>query len=157
MYAFHASPRTPRVRFSTGSPRTWQPFTSHQQHWMDPTALEIKGSRHNPQPDWMIRRSATQFLSQGNHWSSNESQASVDNRLYWFTGSITTACDWYVQYLLVRVNPSVLNQHRRGLQPWRCRFTTYHSPTFPTDGLHFPPKGPARSQVIQSQHMSLAI
>jgi hypothetical protein len=34
-----------------------------------------------------------------------------------------------------------------GLQPWRCRLTTDHSPTFATSYLHFPPKGPARSPV----------
>jgi hypothetical protein len=54
----------------------------------------------------------------------------------------------YVQCLLTGANPSVLNQHRRGLQPCRCRLSTSHSPTFPTSGLHFPPKGPVRSQVI---------
>jgi hypothetical protein len=47
------------------------------------------------------------------------------------TGPISPACDWYVQYLLVEANPSVLNRHRRGLQP---------------------PKGPTQAQVIQSQH-----
>jgi hypothetical protein len=47
-------------------------------------------------------------------------------------------CDRYVQYLLAGANPSVLNRHRRGLQPWRCRLATYHSPTFPTNCLHFP-------------------
>jgi hypothetical protein len=58
------------------------------------------------------------------------------------------ACDLYIQYLLVGANPSILNRYRRGLQPWRCRLSTYHSPIFPTNGLHFPPKGPIRSQVI---------
>jgi hypothetical protein len=33
------------------------------------------------------------------------------------TGHISSACDRYVQYLLVEGNPSVLNRHRRGLQP----------------------------------------
>jgi hypothetical protein len=47
------------------------------------------------------------------------------------TGLISPVCDRYVQYLLVGVNPSVLNRHRQGLQP---------------------PKGLAWSQVIQSQH-----
>jgi hypothetical protein len=32
-----------------GSPRTWQPFMSHRQIGMDPTALEKKGFQHNPQ------------------------------------------------------------------------------------------------------------
>jgi hypothetical protein len=50
--------------------------------------------------------------------------------------------------ILARANPSVLNRHKRGLQPWRCRLSTSHSPTFPTDGLQFSPKGTTQSQVI---------
>jgi hypothetical protein len=53
---------------------------------MDPTAPEKKGSRHNPQPGWVIRRSTTEFLSQHYHWSSNESQTSVDSRLLGLPG-----------------------------------------------------------------------
>jgi hypothetical protein len=55
-------------------------------------------------------------------------------QLHQLTRPITPACDRYVQYLLTGGNPSVLNWHRRGLQPWRCRLSTHHSPTFPTDG-----------------------
>jgi hypothetical protein len=61
-----------------------------------------------------------------------------------------SACDWYVQCLLTGANLLILHRHRWELQPWRCQLSTYHSPTFPTNGLHFPPKGPARSQVKQS-------
>jgi hypothetical protein len=68
-------------------------------------------------------------------------------QLLQLTGPISPACDRYVQYFLAGVNPSVLNQHRRGLQSWRCRLVTYHSPTFPTSCLYFPPKGPAQSPV----------
>jgi hypothetical protein len=38
-------------------------------------------------------------------------------QLHHLTGPITLACDMYVQYLLTGVNPSVLNQHRQGIQP----------------------------------------
>jgi hypothetical protein len=58
----------------------------------------------------------------------------VVTQLHQLTGPITPAYDRYVQYLLTGVNPLVLNRHRRGLQPWRCRLSTHHSPTFPTDG-----------------------
>jgi hypothetical protein len=73
----------------------------------------------------------TQFLFQDSHWNSGAKSA-----IYWWpatrlTGLISPACDWYIQYLLRRANPLELNWHRQGLQP---------------------PKGPARSQVIQSQH-----
>jgi hypothetical protein len=55
---------------------------------------------------------------------------------YWWpttglTRPISLACDRYVQYLLTGANPSVLNRHKRGIQP---------------------PKGSTRSQIIQSQH-----
>jgi hypothetical protein len=55
-----------------------------------------------------------------------------------------------VRSILTRgANPSVLNRHRRGLQPWKCRLTTYHSPTFPTSCLHFPLRVPPGLQFNQ--------
>jgi hypothetical protein len=50
------------------------------------------------------------------------------------------ACHRYIQYLLAGVNLSVLNRHRQG--PWRCRLSTSHSPTFPTDGPPISTLGP---------------
>jgi hypothetical protein len=94
----------------------------------------------------------TQLLSHNNQWGSGEK-----TRFFWqpttrLIGFISPACDQYVQYLLTGGNPSVLNWHRWGLQPWRCRLSTSHSrPSQPTV-LYFPPKGPTRSQVIYSQH-----
>jgi hypothetical protein len=44
------------------------------------------------------------------------------------------ACDRYVQCLLAGANPSALNRHKWGIQPWRCRLSTSHSMTFPIDG-----------------------
>jgi hypothetical protein len=58
-------------------------------------------------------------------------------QLLQLTGSISPACDRYVQYMLTGANTA------RGLQPWRCWLAIYHSPTFPTSCLHFPPKAPA--------------
>jgi hypothetical protein len=58
----------------------------------------------------------------------------VITQLHQLTRHISSACDQYVQYLLVGVNPSILNQHRTGLQPWRWWLFTLHSPTLPTDG-----------------------
>jgi hypothetical protein len=71
----------------------------------------------------------------------------IITQLHQLTRHISPACARYVQYLLAGANPSVLNWHRRELQPWRCRLATYHSTTFPTSCLHFPPKGPVRSPV----------
>jgi hypothetical protein len=62
------------------------------------------------------------------------SQTYVDEQATRLTRCISPACDQYVQYLLTGPNPSVLNWHRRGLQPWRCRLATSHSLTFLTDG-----------------------
>jgi hypothetical protein len=80
----------------------------------------------------------TQPLSHNSPWSSGEKSS-----FYWhpttrLTMPISPACDRYVQYLLTGTNPSVLNQHSRGLPPLRCRFATYYSPTFPTSCTHFP-------------------
>jgi hypothetical protein len=58
----------------------------------------------------------------------------LTNRLHRFTRPISPACDQYIQYLLAGMNTSVLNWHRRGLQPWRCPLDTSHSPTFSSDG-----------------------
>jgi hypothetical protein len=68
-------------------------------------------------------------------------------QLHQLTGSISPACDRYVQYLLTGANSSVLNQHRQGLQPWRCRFATYPLPDLPNQLSPFSPNGPARSPV----------
>jgi hypothetical protein len=40
----------------------------------------------------------------------------VVTQLHQFTRPISSAYDRYIQYLLTGINPSVLNQHRRGLQ-----------------------------------------
>jgi hypothetical protein len=89
----------------------------------------------------------TQLLSQASQWSRGCKPSSCRWPTIRLTGPISSKCDWYVQYLLTGANPSVHNQHRWGLQPWRCRFATYHSSTFPTSCLHFPPKGPVRPPV----------
>jgi hypothetical protein len=89
----------------------------------------------------------TQFLSRANQWNRGRKPSSCRWPHTKLTGPISPACDRYVQYLLMGANPSVLNWHRRRLQPWRCRLTTYHSLTFPTSYLHFPPKGPTQSPV----------
>jgi hypothetical protein len=68
-------------------------------------------------------------------------------QLHRLTSSISPACDRYVQYLIAGANPSVLNWHRRGLQPWRCRLATYPLPDLPNQLSLLSPNGPARSPV----------
>jgi hypothetical protein len=84
----------------------------------------------------------TQLLSRASQWSRGHKPSSWRWPTTRFIGPISPACDRYVQYLLTGANPSVLNRHRRGLQPCRCRFFTYHSLTFPTSCLPFPLKAP---------------
>jgi hypothetical protein len=111
------------------------------------TAPEKRSSQHNAQHvSWPTRGSVSSFSLK----STNEAvgaKSSIyrrqDTRL---TEPISPACDRYVQYLLAGVNPLVLNWHRRGLQPWRCRLAIYHSPTFPTSCLHFPLRAPPSLQ-----------
>jgi hypothetical protein len=73
------------------------------------------------QPDWVAHGTRLSFSPNIAIEAVGLIQVSVDDR--WLTGA----------------NPSVINRHRRGIQPWRCRLATSHSPTFSTDGLHFPP------------------
>jgi hypothetical protein len=89
-----------------------------------------------------------QFFSQHNRWSS----AFKPSICWWqtirLTEPISPAWDQYVQYLLVGANPSILNRHM-----WGYNFggadLSHHTlqPSQPTI-LHFLPKGPVRSQVI---------
>jgi hypothetical protein len=113
------------------------------------TAPEKNGSRHNSQhADWPIRGSVSVSLSSQpmKQWRKSNIHQQQATR---FTGSISPACDWYVQYLLMGANRMILNRHRRGLQPWRCRFATYPLPTFPTSCLPFPLVAPPGLQFNQ--------
>jgi hypothetical protein len=89
----------------------------------------------------------TQLLSRTNHWSSREKLNFCWQPTTSLTGPINTSMRSVRSMLTRRANPSVLNRLRQVLQPWRCRLSMYHSLTFPTNGLHFPPKSPARSPV----------
>jgi hypothetical protein len=85
-----------------------------------------------PPPSWQLWSRGERF------WPSGYIATSA----YWVH---ITACDRYVQCFLAGANPLILNRHTWGLQYWRCRLCTYHFSTFPTNGLHFPPKSPTRS------------
>jgi hypothetical protein len=68
-------------------------------------------------------------------------------QLHQLTGSISQACDQYVQYMLAGANRTVLNRHRRMLQPLRCRLATYTLPDLPNQLSPISPNGPAQSPV----------
>jgi hypothetical protein len=115
---------------------------SCQQSWTDSLLLRKRKFWLLPEhAGWPICGSPSSFSPLHNHRSNGESHTNVNNRLLGPYTSMRSVCS-----ILARgANPSVLNRHRRGLQPWRYRLSTYHSPTFSTDGLPFPPKGPAQS------------
>jgi hypothetical protein len=99
------------------------------------TTLEKKCSRLHLSAQLSGPRDPPQFLSQHNHWSS-----ALKPNICWWTGYIGLL-GTYLQHVISMfntcsqgANPSVLNRHRWGLQPWRRRLSTTHSPPFLTDG-----------------------
>jgi hypothetical protein len=129
-----------------GNPRTRQPFTLTQQSWTDSLLLRKSALDSTSEPGWVSHVSRLSFSPNTTSEAVCLSQIFVDEQTTRFTGLISPACDQYIQYLLTGANPSVLSRNRRGLPPWRCQLFTYHFPNLSTDGLHFPPKGPTRSQ-----------
>jgi hypothetical protein len=134
-----------RRTLPVGGSRTWLPFISHQQRWTYSTVPEKKGSWYNPQPNWVIRRSVTQFLSQHNHWSSNESQIFVDSRLLDLSNPNH-------QHAINTLNTcSRVPTHRYltdtggGYRIENLRIATSLSPPFPSEGSINPPNDPVRS------------
>jgi hypothetical protein len=116
-----------------------------QDHCSREKGLPTQSTAH-----WLTDpRARTQILSRANQWSSLgkvKHLLMVATRLI---GPINTSM-WLVHSILAHgTNSSVLNRHRRGLQPWRCWLATYHSLTFPTSCLHFPSKGPTGLQFNQ--------
>jgi hypothetical protein len=119
--------------FSVGSSYTWQPFASHQQCWTDPTAPKKKA------PDTIPSMPANWSIGPPPSSSPKTIIEAVIKAKHMLTTCYIGLLGSQHQYGSVRsilahgVNPSILNRHRRGLQPWRCRLTTSHSRTFPID------------------------
>jgi hypothetical protein len=100
-----------------GSAHTWQPFMSHRQSWTESLllrkrALDIISSTPadrsaGPYPVSLPSQPMKQWRKPNTH-QQNATR---------FTGPISPVCDRYVQYLLMGANRTVLNRHRRGLQP----------------------------------------
>jgi hypothetical protein len=135
-YASHVSPCTPDVCFLRVVPvcdnlsrvidRVEQDHCSQEKGLLtQSTARRLT--------DLQVR---TQFLSRANLESVRAKPSICRRQTTRLIRPISPSCDRYVQYLLTGPNPSVLNRHRWRLQPWRCRLSTHHSPTFPTDGPH---------------------
>jgi hypothetical protein len=116
---------------------------SGPQSWAGSLLLRKRAPNiiHSTSADWSVSSYPVSLPSQSiKQWGAKPTFC------WWlttrFTGPISPACDRYVQYLLAGANPSVLNRHRRGLQPWRCRIFTLHSLTFPTVGPPLSTYGP---------------
>jgi hypothetical protein len=88
-----------------------------------------------------------QLLSWTSQWSRGRKPSPWQWPTTRFTGPISPAYDRYVQYLLTGANQTILNRHRRGLQPWRCRLAIYPLPDFPNQVSPLSPSGPARSPI----------
>jgi hypothetical protein len=127
----------------TGGPHTWQPSTLAQQSWTDSLLPRKSAPDSTSQPSWVAHGTHLYFSPNTTIEAVRLSQTSIDEHATRLSGLISQACDQCIQYLLTRANLSILNRHRRGLQLCRCCLATYHSLTFPADGLHFPPNGPA--------------
>jgi hypothetical protein len=125
----------------------WSPYVT--TFHADPTELDIfTAPDSSSQPGWAVYRTHLSFSPNTAIEAVRLSQTSIDEHAARLTGPISPACDQYVQYLLTGANPSVVNRHRRELHPCMCRFSnTTPRPSQPTV-LHFPPNGPAQSQVI---------
>jgi hypothetical protein len=128
---------------------TWSIYSnlsySHQQIWTDPLHPRRRA------PDTI--QSTTVIRSTGPYpaslpqqpKSSGEKSSTCWQPTTRLTGPISPACDRYVQYLRAGANRMVLNRHKRGLQPWRCRLATYPLPDLPNQLSPLSPNGPARS------------
>jgi hypothetical protein len=156
-YASHASPRMPDVRFLRAVPvrgnLSWVIDRVEQAHCSREEGLPTQSIAHR----WPIRGSIPSFSPE----LANEAvgaKASIYQRpTTRLTGLISPVCDRYVQYLLAWANRMVLNWHRRVLQPWRCRLSTYHSPTFPTSCLPFPLVAPPDLHLIKLQQLNQSV
>jgi hypothetical protein len=118
----------------TGSPRTWQPFTSHRQLWMYPTAPEKKVSWHNPHHvGWSVHVSVPSFSPKPTNEVVALSQASVNDKLLGLLDS-------YHQHAISMFNTFSRGLIHRSLTDIGRGYNLtganlpHHSPTFPTDG-----------------------
>jgi hypothetical protein len=153
-YAFHASPRTPGVCFLRAVPvrgnLSWVINRVEQAHCSREEGLLTQSTAHH----WPIRGSVPSFSLEPANEAVGAKPSIYQRPATRLTGPISPVCDRYVQYLFAGANRTVLNQHRRGLQPWRCRFSTYHSLTFPTSCLPFPLVAPPGLHLTQFQQLN---
>jgi hypothetical protein len=136
MYTLHGKTWSTRYTLFMLDPRTIIDHTSHVVH-VGNLSLVPTRMKYAPTPgrSFSDRRQTGPTVVLGHlipppswqPWSRGEmfwSSCYTATSAYW---AHIPACDQYVQYLLAGANISVLNWHRRGLQPWRCQLFTSHS------------------------------
>jgi hypothetical protein len=142
MYASHASPRMPSVRFLR-VPRMWQPFTSHRQSWAGPLLPRKRAldTIHNALADRSVGLYPASLLSQlMKQWG--QSQASISGKLLGLLGP-------YHQHAIGTFNtcslvptPRSLTNTGGGYHIENLGIATALSPPFPSEGSTDPPKWP---------------
>jgi hypothetical protein len=143
MYASHASPCTPGVHFLWVIPvrgnLLWViDIVEHADcSWEEGLPTQSTARR------WPIHGSVPSFSPELANEAVGAKPIIYRRPATRLTSPISPTCDWYIQYLLVWANRTVVNRHRRGLEPWRCRLSMYHSPTFPISCLPFPLVAPS--------------
>jgi hypothetical protein len=140
----------PRM-FPTGSPHTWQPFTLTQRSWTDSLLPRKSSPNSTSQPGWVARGTHLSFSPKHNHWSN-----ALKPNICWWTCYIGLLGPYH-QHLISTFNTCSRGPTHRFLTDTGGGYSLtgaslpQHTPrpSQPTV-LHFPPKGPVRSQVKQS-------
>jgi hypothetical protein len=149
-YVSHASPHTPGVCFLRAVPihgnlsRVIDRVEQAHCSWEE--GLPTQSTAHH----WLICGSVPSLSPEPANEAVGAKPSIYQRPATRLTGPISLVCDRYVQYLLVRANRTVLNRHRRGLQPWRCWLVTYPLPDLPNQLSPLSPNCPAQSPVLKN-------
>jgi hypothetical protein len=119
-YASYTSLSTLGVRFlrvvTVRGNLSWVIDRVEQAHCSREEGLPTQSTRHR----WSIRGSVPSFSPDPADEPVGAKPNIYQQPVTRLTGPISPVCDRYVQYLLMGANRTVLNRHKRGLQPWRC-------------------------------------
>jgi hypothetical protein len=136
----------------------WQPFASHQQHWMDPTAPKKRT------PDIILSTQADRFAGLPPSFSPNKAIEVVMKSNHMLTTGYINLLGPYLQHVTSTFNTCSGGPTHRSLTDTLGGYNLgdtglpHHTfrPSQPMV-LRIPPKSPVRSQVNIDQHKPLAI